>query len=52
MNHQLLGVHHVRDDLGAPLAWDLGFLASGALLLVVGWWLHRRGAGHSRHPAS
>ena len=52
VNHQLLGVHHVRDDLGAPLSWDLGFLASGALLLVVGWWLHRRGAGHSRRPAS
>jgi len=29
-------VHHVRDDLGAPLGWDLGFLAFGALLVVVG----------------
>ena len=43
INHQILGVHHVRDDLGGPLSWDLGFLASGALLLVGGWALHRRG---------
>ncbi|HZB21819.1 MAG TPA: DUF2243 domain-containing protein, partial [Blastococcus sp.] len=44
VDHQLLGVHHVRDDLGAPLSWDLGFLASGVLLVVVGWLVHRRGA--------
>lgn len=48
VDHQLLGVHHVRDDLGAPLSWDLGFLASGAVLLAAGWALHRRGA---RSPA-
>jgi uncharacterized membrane protein len=46
VNHQLLGVHHVRDDLGAPLAWDLGFLASGVLLVLVGWALHRHGRAH------
>jgi uncharacterized membrane protein len=44
IDHQILGVHHVRDDLGAPLSWDLGFLASGVLLVVGGWLLHRRGA--------
>jgi uncharacterized membrane protein len=36
VDHQLLGIHHVRDDLGAPLGWDLGFLALGALLVVGG----------------
>ena len=36
VDHHLLGVHHVRDDLGAPLGWDLGFLAFGALLVIVG----------------
>jgi uncharacterized membrane protein len=36
VDHHLLGVHHVRDDLGVPLGWDLGFLAFGALLVVVG----------------
>jgi uncharacterized membrane protein len=36
IDHLLLGIHHVRDDLGAPLGWDLAFLALGALLAVVG----------------
>ena len=44
VNHHLLELHHVRDDLGAPLSWDLGFLALGVLLMLVGWLLHRRGA--------
>ena len=42
VNHQLLGIHHVRDDLGGPLAWDLGFLALSAVLAAVGWVLYRR----------
>jgi uncharacterized membrane protein len=36
IDHQILGIHHVRDDLGAPLGWDLAFLAFGALLVVAG----------------
>jgi uncharacterized membrane protein len=36
VDHQLLGIHHVRDDLGAPLGWDLAFLAFGVVLLLVG----------------
>jgi uncharacterized membrane protein len=36
IDHQLLGIHHVRDDLGGPLGWDLGFLAFGALLVAGG----------------
>lgn len=36
VDHHLLGLHHVRDDLGGPLSWDLGFLALGAVLLVGG----------------
>lgn len=43
VDHQLLGVHHVRDDLGGPLSWDLAFLGVGALLVVGGWALHLRG---------
>jgi uncharacterized membrane protein len=43
IDHQILGIHHVRDDLGAPLGWDLGFLAFGALLVVLGWLLIARG---------
>src|ERR687890_383444 len=36
IDHQILGLHHVRDDLGAPLGWDLGFLALGTLLVAGG----------------
>jgi uncharacterized membrane protein len=43
VDHQVLGVHHVRDDLGAPLSWDIGFLLSGVLLIAVGTLVHRRG---------
>jgi uncharacterized membrane protein len=47
IDHQLLGIHHVRDDLPpgpAKFAWDLGFLAWGVLMLASGWWLTRRDA--------
>jgi uncharacterized membrane protein len=43
VDHQILGVHHVRDDLGGPLSWDIGFLVLGAALVVGGWLLHRHG---------
>jgi uncharacterized membrane protein len=36
VDHLVLGVHHVRDDIGAPLGWDLGFLALGAALVAGG----------------
>lgn len=36
IDHHRLGIHHVRDDLGAPLGWDLAFLAFGALLALAG----------------
>lgn len=42
IDHQLLGVHHVRDDLGGPIVWDLGFLASGVVLAGFGWMLMHR----------
>jgi uncharacterized membrane protein len=43
IDHQLLGLHHVRDDLGAPIGWDLGFLALGVLLVLAGLALARSG---------
>jgi uncharacterized membrane protein len=36
VDHHILTVHHVRDDVSNQLAWDLGFLAVGAALVVVG----------------
>ncbi len=36
VNHHLLQIHHVRDDLGGPLSWDLGFLALSIALIAGG----------------
>jgi len=36
IDHQLLGLHHVRDDLGGPIGWDLSFLALGLALIAGG----------------
>jgi uncharacterized membrane protein len=36
IDHQVLGIHHVRDDLGGPLGWDLAFLGLGVALVLVG----------------
>jgi uncharacterized membrane protein len=52
VDHQILGVHHVRDDLGAPVSWDVGFLAFGVLLIAGGWLLHRRGLRSLRRDAT
>jgi uncharacterized membrane protein len=52
INHQVLGLHHVRDDLGGPLSWDLGFLVLGAVLAVAGWLLHLTGRRHGSREAS
>ncbi len=35
IDHELLGIHHVRPGPG-ELAWDLGFLIFGALLMGIG----------------
>ncbi len=42
VDHLLLGIHHVRDDLGGPLGWDLAFLALGVAQLALGLALLRR----------
>ena len=41
INHYLLGIHHVRDDVPAEqkLLWDLGFLLWGLLMLAGSWWM-------------
>jgi uncharacterized membrane protein len=53
VDHQLLGIHHVRDDIGAPLGWDLAFLAFGVLLIALGTALTRsRSAQGRRFSAS
>lgn len=44
LDHQLLGLHHVRPG-PSELAWDLGFLSFGALLALAGVSLIRHGRG-------
>jgi uncharacterized membrane protein len=54
VDHQLLGLHHVRPG-AHQLAWDLGFLALGVVLAVVGflvarsrrmWWSRAADTSH------
>jgi uncharacterized membrane protein len=47
IDHQLLGVHHVKPG-PYQLEWDLGFLASGVVLMLVGWLLTRAGRKEQR----
>ncbi|WNG35160.1 DUF2243 domain-containing protein [Archangium violaceum] len=47
IDHHLLGIHHVHPGAG-QLAWDVGFLLFGALLVVVGWVLVRAGREDTR----
>lgn len=44
IDHQLLGLHHVRHGPD-QLAYDLGFLALGAVLLVAGLLFAKRASG-------
>ncbi|MCP3165267.1 DUF2243 domain-containing protein [Myxococcus qinghaiensis] len=47
IDHQLLGLHHVKPG-PHELAWDLGFLAFGVVLLLVGGALMRAGREDTR----
>jgi uncharacterized membrane protein len=57
IDHHILGIHHVHPGEN-QLAWDLGFLASGLMLLALGWGLIRSARGEidtptrRGHPAS
>jgi uncharacterized membrane protein len=42
VDHHLLSIHHVRDDVADPLAWDLAFLGAGAVLVAIGLIANRR----------
>ena len=48
IDHHLLGIHHVRDDLGAPLGWDIAFLVLGAGLVAFGGMLVRSARRRTR----
>ncbi len=53
VDHHLLGLHHVKEGSNNLLAWDLGFLAWGAIMLVSGLALMRKGDRETgREPAA
>lgn len=41
INHHLLGLHHVRDDLGGPRTWDFGFIGLALGMTLAGLALYR-----------
>lgn len=52
IDHQILGIHHVRDDVSNKLPWDMGFLGISAALMTVGYFVTRRGAAMADRPPS
>jgi len=51
INHEILGIHHVREGAGHQTAYDLGFLAFGAMLVFGGWLLTRLGERDLANPS-
>lgn len=51
IDHQLLGLHHVYEYTDNHLPADLGFLAFGALQLVLGWAMIRAGRADTASAA-
>jgi len=51
VDHHILTIHHVREGAGInEAAWDFGFLAFGAMLVIGGWLLARSDKRLFRHP--
>ena len=50
IDHQILGIHHVREGAGInETAWDMGFLTFGAALVIAGWLLARSDESRYEH---
>ena len=47
IDHHVLGVHRVHPASDMAMAWDIGFLASGIVLIVVGALIARRSPSSS-----
>jgi len=51
VDHHILGIHHVR-EWGPNPVWDYGFLLSGPILMVLGWYVARSYSGADRATAA
>ncbi len=47
IDHQILGIHHVKPGAN-ELIWDIGFIALGGILVIVGWMLLQAGKQDDR----
>ena len=45
IDHHILGLHHVNETVPREqwIYWDIGFLAWGALMVLIGWYFKRSG---------
>ncbi len=50
-NHFIFRLHHIRDDLGGPVGWDIGFLVFALGLLAIGGAMARAGKTTGDSPA-
>ena len=46
IDHQILGIHHVMEYAVDKLPYDLAFLASGIIFMLIGWLLVRAEQQH------
>ena len=51
-NHFILGLHHIRDDLGGPLGWDVAFLVFALALIAAGAGLVRSASPGAAAPTA
>ncbi len=49
IDHHILGIHHVNETVPPSewIYWDIGFLAWGAVMLILGWALYQMGKRES-----
>ena len=52
IDHQILGIHHVMEYAVDKLPYDIAFLISGVIFMLLGWLLVRAGSqsANSRKP--
>lgn len=51
INHLILGIHHVMEYAIDKLPYDLAFLASGVIFMLIGWALIKAGSEAASPPA-